>query len=185
MIASIGGKVVCDCKRCAELPTPKELSKRQWQRHRKKDGVSHSVSSHGPRAANAGSNASQQEALNPDLWAQDNGHFPGFDDEPGGELTEENLSQNDEETFANEREDESQEEDLDDSEEELRTESSPVMSDSEETDERESDEDEVEPGLGFIQDRPRREESELDEDDDMEIRALMAFSGTSTLVALC
>src|ERR1700753_2584292 len=110
MSAIISGKVVCDCRRCAELPEPKKLGKRQWQNHRKIYGIRDSFSSTISIVANSSSNISQEPYLPYlDLRILTNTDLSRFDDEPAIEstsfLTETDLLQSNEQTLANNGED--------------------------------------------------------------------------------
>lgn len=189
MSAIVDGKVICDCKRCAALPMPKKLGKRQVRNHRKTYGISGDPLPSGTSmTVHGGSNALQgQSLLNLDLRNHTNDDPCAFVETPAGQSTsfldEEDLLQNHEQASSDEEDDQSEEEEFDESESEPGIDESSEISDD---DESLFTAEDIDRGLGDVAvlgDYQRR--NGIDEDEDMEIRMLMTFSGTSSLLHLC
>lgn len=188
MSAIVDGKIICDCKRCAALPTPKKLSKRQVRNHRKTYGISDvpmpfdtSIAIHGDFNALQG--------LNLYFRNHTNGNPSAFVETPADQSTsfldEEDLLQNHEQALPDEEDDRSEEEEFDESEPESEIDESSEINESDEIDGDESffiGEDGLN-GMTILGDYQRR--NGIDEDEDMEIRMFMTFSGISLLLYLC
>ena len=192
MSAIVDGKIICDCKRCAALPVPKKLSRGRLRIHRRTYGISDPLPSNTSMAVHGGSNTLQEQSLlNLNHRNHTNDDPSAFVETPADQSRsfpdEEDLLQSDEQASPDEEDDQSEEEEFDESESESGIDESSEINESEEIDDDESlfsteDIDHDLDDVAVLGDYQRR--NGIDEDEDMEIRILMTFSGTSSLLHL-